>query len=244
LWGVWRLWRSKQWEALVLLIGWLVPVYLFLGGIPYQNFRFGLTLYLPLVILTGYGLSELLRLLTRPSAPSAPPLPCSPAPPHLRPAALLVITLSLLVMLAWAYPMVNSFVTAQNHSKRIAQQVEQTLPPQATLLTFGLTLTFQHYTSLNTLELFHLDETSLDELTNAHNELYLLLDLHNIETQWQGRTPQRNYQWLRENTILTEIRTFPPYTLFKVKKEKFEKGFNDYNPNFFLCVLATLRFCV
>ena len=50
-WGIWRLWRERNWGPLILLLGWGGPVYLFLAGIPYQNFRFGLTLYLPLVPL-------------------------------------------------------------------------------------------------------------------------------------------------------------------------------------------------
>jgi 4-amino-4-deoxy-L-arabinose transferase-like glycosyltransferase len=60
LWAIWRLGQTRQWGTLILLLGWAIPVYLFLAGIPYQNFRFGLTLYLPLVILTGYGLSDFL----------------------------------------------------------------------------------------------------------------------------------------------------------------------------------------
>jgi hypothetical protein len=121
-------------------------------------------------------------------------------------------------MLAWAYPMLDSFLTAQNRSKIIAAQVEQMLPPQATLITFGLTLTMQHYTGLKTLELFFLDEISLKTLSDSSDSLYLLLDLPGIETQWRGKTPQLNYQWLKENRILIKIADFPPYTLFKVDK--------------------------
>jgi 4-amino-4-deoxy-L-arabinose transferase-like glycosyltransferase len=60
LWSIWRLWQTKSWGALILLLGWAGPVYLFLAGIPFQNFRFGLSLYVPLVVLTGFGVSELL----------------------------------------------------------------------------------------------------------------------------------------------------------------------------------------
>lgn len=210
-WGLWQLWRTRQWGAIILLLGWIMPVYLFLGGIPYQNFRFGLTLYVPLVVLTGIGLSNLLNSATKKTA----------SPPHaLIPAALpiSIITLSLLGMLAWAYPMLNTFLQAQNHSKRIARQVEQSLPPQATVLAFGLTLTLQHYTQLNTLELFHQTEHSLDTLTASDTPLYLLLDLDNIQHQWPGKIPDVNYGWLESNAVLTKIGEFPPYTLFRVER--------------------------
>jgi hypothetical protein len=119
-------------------------------------------------------------------------------------------------MLAWTYPMLDSFLTTQNQSKVIARQVEQSLPSEATLVTFGLTLTFQHYTGLNPVELFYLDEISLKALTESPGPIYLLLDLNSIETQWQDKTPQINYQWLEENRTLHEIGAFPPYRLFEV----------------------------
>ena len=213
IWGLWRLWQKKQGGVIILLLGWIASVYLFLGGIPYQNFRFGVTLYVPLVILTGAGISDLIRRRATTSL-----FPRTRVPLCLRPIVLFITVLSLLGMLGWAYPMLDNFLTIQNQSKNIARQVEQSLPPEATLLTFGLTLTFQHYTKLNTLELFYFDEISLDNLTTAQNPSYLLLDLPNIETQWLGKTPQINYQWLRKNTVLTKIDTFPPYVLFKVDR--------------------------
>lgn len=206
LWGFWRLGRSKRWGEIILLSGWIAPVYLFLGGIPYQNFRFGLTLYVPLVILTAFGTSDLLS--------NRQILALSP----LRPIVLLIIGLSLLGMFGWAYPMLDSFLTTQNQSKHITHQVEQALPPKATVLTFGLTLTLQYYSQLNAQELYYFDEVSLSNLTTTQNPSYLLLDPHNIETQWLGKTPQINYQWLKENTILTEMGSFPPYVLFKVER--------------------------
>jgi 4-amino-4-deoxy-L-arabinose transferase-like glycosyltransferase len=253
LWGLWRFWQVRQWGPLILLLGWATPVYLFLGGIPYQNFRFGLSLYLPLVILTGFGLNDLLvnglgdikplqntlkgtnqesvpeytlglrygpRNTQNNPEPTSPLLPGTPAPLlfSLPTIAKVLIALSLLGTLGWAYPMLNSFLTTQNHSKSIAHQVEKALPVEATLLTFGLTLTIQHYTHLNTLELFYLDESALDMLTQTRHPIYLLLDPHNIETQWLGKTPHLNYNWLGENTVLTEIDTFPPYVLFNVDR--------------------------
>jgi hypothetical protein len=222
LWAIWRLGQTRQGAPLILLLGWAAPVYLFLAGIPFQNFRFGLTLYPPLVILTAYGVGDLLSRGAGEQGGRGESI--SPPPPHTS-APLLVlapillksaIVLSLAAMLAWTYPMLDSFLTTQNQSKVIARQVEQSLPSEATLVTFGLTLTFQHYTGLNPVELFYLDEISLKALTESPGPIYLLLDLNSIETQWQDKTPQINYQWLEENRTLHEIGAFPPYRLFEV----------------------------
>jgi hypothetical protein len=206
LWAVWRLWRVRQWGPLMLLLGWVIPAYLFLAGITLQNFRFGLILYLPLVILTGFGLDDIGKQFEQ----------RSPANRYAIPALRAIITLSLVGMLTWTYVMLDTFLTTQNQSKTIARQIEQTLPPKATLLTFGLTLTLQHYTNLNTLEIFYLDEAGLKALTESNHPVYLLLDVQSIETQWQGRSPQRNYEWLQDHTDLAQIGVFSPYLLFEV----------------------------
>jgi 4-amino-4-deoxy-L-arabinose transferase-like glycosyltransferase len=210
LWAIWRLWRTRQWGPLILLLGWAAPAYVFLAGITFQNFRFGLILYLPLVILTGLGLSDIWEQFERRRSTTRS------ANLYSIPALRAIIALCLLGMLIWAYFMLDTFLTTQNQSKIIARQIEQILPPQATLLTFGLTLTLQHYTGLNTLEFFYLDEPALKALTEAHHSFYLLLDLQSVETQWQGRSPQRNYRWLQENTKLVETGVFSPYVLFEV----------------------------
>lgn len=230
-WGLWRLWQTKNWGALILLVGWLAPAYLFLAGIPYENFRYGLLHYMPLVLLTGYGLSDIWERWPALSARLAETSrgPVSAIARALRSQVWLqaIFALSLLGMLAWAYPMVRNFVTLVNDSKALARQVEQHLPEDATLLTFGLTLTLQHYTQVNTLEIYYLDDTSLDELTRSQPSLYLLLDPQNIETQWQGKIPSLNYHWLQEHTSLTEIDTFPPFVLFEVKPVSDRIGLYD-----------------
>lgn len=212
-WGLWRLWQTRNWGALILLLGWLAPVYLFLAGIPYQNFRFGLTHYLPLVLLTAFGWSELWASWERGRSGTG----AGPVSGRLRRMLWPAVTgLCLLGMLLWAYPMLNSFLAGQNRSKEIARQAAQRLPDEATLLAFGLTLTLQHYTPANTLELFYLDERSLPALASSTGPLYLLVDPGNLESQWAGKQPFLNYRWLQEHPGLTEIERFPPYILYRV----------------------------
>ena len=61
------------------------------------------------------------------------------------------------------------------------------MQPAAQLVTFGLTLTFQHYSHLPTYEIYYLDEPALKTLASAAQPLYVLLNLDNVETQWQDR---------------------------------------------------------
>jgi 4-amino-4-deoxy-L-arabinose transferase-like glycosyltransferase len=205
LWGGWTLWQKRAWEALLLLGGWAGIVYLFLSGIPYENFRFGLTHYLPLVILAGVGV-EALR--------SEPPTRI--AHRGWERGVILVVAASLVVMALWAVRSANNFLTAQNASKETARAIAELLPVDATILAFGLTLTLEHYTDLKVVELYNLDEEGLEVATLGASPLYLLLDTENLAQQWQDRPPQINYRWLQEERRLTPVRDFPPYTLFQV----------------------------
>jgi hypothetical protein len=205
LWGGWHLWRSRSWAALLLLGGWAGIVYLFLAGIPYENFRFGLTLYLPLLLLAGVGV-EALRL--------KPPLRISRRMWGRGIYALLTVSLALMAL--WAVRSAHNFLTAQNASKQSARQVGEMLPTGATILSFGLTSTLQHYTDLQVIEFYNLDIKSLEAATATSCPFYLLIDLDNIAVQWQDRPPQVNYLWLQEHSTLTPLADFPPYTLFEV----------------------------
>ena len=205
LWGAWHLWRSRAWGALALLGGWLGVVYLFLAGIPYENFRFGLTLYLPAVLLAGVGV-ERLR--------AAPPAKIERR--MWERGVYIVVAACLLGMGLWAVRSTDRFLSAQNQSKATAQGVARLLPANASVLAFGLTLTLQHYTDLHVVEFYNLDAATLDTATTSAAPVYLLLDLGNVAQQWQERPPAINYQWLQVHRILTRVADFPPYALFQI----------------------------
>ncbi|HEY4688190.1 MAG TPA: glycosyltransferase family 39 protein [Anaerolineae bacterium] len=197
LWGIAWAWRERARWPLALLVGWSAAVYLFLAGIPYENFRFGLSLYLPLVALAGVGVSDLWQRFAR---------------RWIVPAG---VALSLVGMSVWSYSMLGEFLTTQNASKTIAYRVEQLVPQDATLISFGLTLTLQHYTRLNVVELYYQNAASLDDLTRRNPTVYVLLDVENVNGQWRGHEPGVSFDWLMAHTTMSPIATFPPYTLFK-----------------------------
>ncbi|HYF64990.1 MAG TPA: glycosyltransferase family 39 protein [Herpetosiphonaceae bacterium] len=197
LWAVWRLWRDRSAPALVLLLGWAGLVYGFLAGIPYQNFRFSLTLYPPLVLLAAAGASDLAR--------------------RVRLAGLVRagVALSLAATLAWSTRPVGRFLDVQAADKRSASLIEGRLPPGAPVVSFGLTLTLRHYTGLRIHELFYLDEAGLAGMLRCERTLYVVVDPANLAGQWRGTALQRSYDWLRANAALTALAALPPYTLFR-----------------------------
>lgn len=208
-WGVWRLFRRRLWGPLILLGGWGMATWLFLAGIPYQNFRFLLTPYPPFVLLAGYGVADLW------------PRPTAARKTRPRLVALLV-ALSILAMAAWAYRMTRDFIRIQNRDKLVAHQIAQALPPGAALLAFNLTSTLQHCTTIPTYELYYLDLPALEAFLQQHPTTFLALNPANIEQQWAAggqvnRPPARPFRWLREHSCLVETGRYPPWVLYEIR---------------------------
>ncbi|MFO7537996.1 MAG: hypothetical protein R6X32_08040 [Chloroflexota bacterium] len=183
-----------------LLIGWPLTVYLFLAGIAWQNWRFPLALFAPLPVLVGLGLNWAWERLAG--------------------RGRLLLWAYCLVALAgsglWAVRDVGNFTAWANQNRQIALEIGHQLPPQATLLAFGLTSTVDHYNDLDTRELFSLTERDLQEITRAEDPLFLLLDPDNVQRQWAGRSPGENYAWLQSHTRLTPIARYDDFVLYRV----------------------------
>jgi 4-amino-4-deoxy-L-arabinose transferase-like glycosyltransferase len=227
--GLWSL-RKRPHPQTALLLGWPLLMYIFLAGIAWQNTRFSLAYFPPLTILTALGIHTLWntdpnqflsklnnKLPNYPITQSKFKIHYSKFIIHYFPLLLsLYLILALLGSLAWAGRVIRNFTAVNNAHIAAVRWVEESVPPDATVITFGVTLTMQHRTGLDVSEIYHLNPASLDELVETRPSLYLFLDLENINGQWQELSPQQNYLWLQDNHRLTEVDHYPPFTLFQV----------------------------
>lgn len=184
-------------SAAILLLGWIAAMYLFLAGIPYENFRFSLGLFPPIAIAVGLGAGWLWnRWRTS----------------RLRRALVAWIGLALVVMLLWQprvlAPVVESKARELNTAQWLTQQGITTEP----VWTMGINGALETYTSLNVPSLW---ERSADELRSTA-PAYFLIDTQNLETQWRGRQPEALYHALRVANALQPVSTFERWTLFRI----------------------------
>ena len=110
----------------------------------------------------------------------------------------------------------QNFIARKAADLALMRAVEARLPSGARLLTFNLTLTFQHYGTVETVELFGLEPDALPTLLSDGRPTYLLLDVRNVETQWRGLPLEASYHRLRDGRGLTVLGEFDSYTLFRV----------------------------
>jgi hypothetical protein len=191
----------RQTPALAaLLIGWPLLTYLFLAGVPWQNWRFPLTFFPPLLAWVGLGFDwSWARLSGR-----------------WRPLLLAYCAAALLGSTLWAVRDVGNFASWANQNRQIAMDIGQQLPPDAILLAFGLTATVQHYTAVDTREIFSLTAEDLQEIVQEEAAVYLLINPDNVQTQWVGKSPAQNFDWLQRHTRLTPIAQYDDFVLYQI----------------------------
>jgi hypothetical protein len=205
--GAWQLRSSRAW---VLLGGWCLILYLYLAGVPYENFRFGLAFFPPLIVLAGVGLSAAYAGFARTQnsgvAASRRPGPASSlASAVSRHGASAVFAIALAASAPFVYRGLASFLSIKAGELAAARYLESKIPARSNVLTFGLTLTLQHYTNLQVEDLSELSPGTLREQVCLSTPGYVYVEPDNLESQWVGQAPDLNYRWLRDQGGLKEL---------------------------------------
>jgi 4-amino-4-deoxy-L-arabinose transferase-like glycosyltransferase len=212
--GLWATLRRRPGPLALSLVGWAAVVYAFHAGAPWQNFRFTLAYLPPLAILVAFGAAFLARRLgpgrgVRP-APGRRLAGAWPAP--------LLVGVGLCWMVVAGARLTQAFIDRKQADLETVRWVEAQLPPDARLLTFGLTATFRQYSPTETFDLFEIEPARLPDLLAHDGPTYVLLDVAGVEQQWQGRAPSANYHWLEDQRGLEPLGQRAGYTLFEVRR--------------------------
>ena len=209
--GGWAVLHRRASAPIILLLGWVAAIFVFHAGAPWQNFRFNLAHLPPLAILVAIGVQTVAGWLRRVFPVGTP---------HRAASGLLVLVVvaGMAWMAAGGWALTHSFIARKTADLATVAWVEHlTGGGNARLLTFNLTSTFRHYGHLGgTHELYGLEPPELAALVGDGEAVYLLIDVAEVEGQWQGRSPSLNYHWLREQVGLDEIGRARTYTLFRV----------------------------
>ena len=197
-----RLPLAQRWGPLLLVVGWAAIVYAFHAGAAWQNIRFLLAALPPLAICAGLGLLVAWRWLG----------------PRRRSAARLVLAwgvVGVLVMAIGGVRLVRGFIDRKDDDLALVRWLETDVPPGSQVLSFGPTLTIRHYSRLPTRDLYELEPGDLPGVLAA-GPTYMLLDVTNVEDQWQGQTPERDLRALEAGPGLAPVDERAGLHLFRV----------------------------
>lgn len=199
--GVWFLVRARRENptAAVLLLGWIGVMLLFLAGIPYENFRFALGLFVPLAAVTGVGAGW---AWSRASARWQRVLLAA------------WVAIGLAVMLYWQPRVLAPIYVIQTREREQTAWLAAQLPPGSTVWTLGLTGAVNTRTALSARDLWQVSRADILATAPA----FVFIDAPNLETQWQGLAPQRLYAELRRDPGLTERGKVMGWTLYQINR--------------------------
>jgi len=203
--GLYAAWRSRR-ATFWLLTGMALLAYVFLSGMPYQNFRFGLALYLPLLLLSGFGLEVLRRRFGRRAAYG-------------------LLLASLAVMAYGSHRTLDRFYTTQTAIKGCARELAAEVPAGAPLFSFWLTATLKHYTPHEPVEFFATTMSDVQQAVREAGAAYLVADPENLRTQWGNHTMQQTLEALQSSGAVMPLRTCTNFTLFKIENPKSKASF-------------------
>ena len=189
--------RLEIFPKTILVLGWIWGMYFFLAGIPYENFRFPLGLFVPIAVVTGIGAGWLVERWKN---------------SRRRVVLLGWIGVALLIMLAWQPRVLAPIVLSKARDLRQARWLETQLPRDAIVWTIGVNGALETYTALRVENLWN---HSANELL-ARAPAYLFIDVQNFETQWRGRQPQILFHDLRDANQLQELEQVEGWTLFRI----------------------------
>ncbi|MBV9547746.1 MAG: glycosyltransferase family 39 protein, partial [Chloroflexi bacterium] len=192
----WRTWPRK---SFLLIVGWAAIVFAFHAGAPWQNIRFALAYLPPLAILAGAGLAAAWRSLG-----------------GRRVYLAAYAAVGLLVMLVGGVRLMQGFIDRKNDDLALVSWINSQVPADAQLLSFGPTLTLQHYGAAPTLDMYEIQPTELAGVLTRPT--YVLLDESNVEQQWLGQTPDTDYRALRDGPGLALVGTRSGLSLFRVQQ--------------------------
>lgn len=199
--GIIALIYQKYWIPTLLLLSWIGLPYLFIAGVPYQNIRFSLIFFPAITLLIGISLQFIVDSSHK-----------------IRWILAIVCLIGLAHTALTGIDYAKSFVEKHQSEKAIVGWLADKVPSDATLYTFGSTLTLEHYADYNLIEIFYESPNTLNQRWFRGRADYLLLNIWQIENQWQDRDPQANYHWFRDERGLTKIDKLGNLTLFEASE--------------------------
>jgi hypothetical protein len=190
----------KYRRALLLLLSWPVILLSFDAGLSQQNPRYILAALPPIAIFAGLGPAVVWDYL----------------PALWRPVGVALAGAGLLAVAMTGLSGVGTLNRERNSDLQVAAWTAAREPAGSTTLSFGITLTLQHVTHLQVLDLSVLSEHDLSRLVARRAPIYLLVQTGVMTGQVAAQSTGINYRSLQANPGLIRLGALHGYSLMRV----------------------------
>ena len=198
--GLYLLIKRKQKSILVLLFGWIAVYYFYLSGNPFQSLRYTMSFLPAMAIVSAYGLAEIkIKGLYKN----------------------IFLYAGLILFVVYGVHHINGFANQKNTELEIVNKVSTVIPDGSTVFAFDITLAINHNTKLRADEFFNNTEEELkNKINTSKNDIYLILPVENIKSQWKGLPLEKKYEFIKSNYPLQTVTAIDKFTIFRIPLNK------------------------
>jgi 4-amino-4-deoxy-L-arabinose transferase-like glycosyltransferase len=198
--GTYLLFKRKKKNILVLLLAWIAVYYFYISGNPFQSLRYTMSFLPAMAIVSAYGLAKIkINNLYK----------------------YLFLYAGLFLFVVYGVYHISSFVEQKNAELEVVNKVSSVVPDGSVVFAFDITLAVNHYTKITAQEYFNYTEEELkNKITAAANDIYFILPLEAIKTQWKGLPLEKKYEFIKSNYPLQTVTSVNKFTILKIKKNK------------------------
>ena len=192
----------------IMLSGWLSLTFVFLVGIPYQNIRFSLAFFPPMVIVTALGWGYLWDFSGRVSK--------------------VKWLLQALLILSLTPPLQLGYQTGRNATDDLATRKAQDVgaiewvttqidEDDAVVYSLNLHLMMQVYAAdFTNRQIYYATPEILTTEFDPSQPTYLFLNNWAIRNQWQGKSPEIAVNWINAHFYMEHLGRYGNYHLWRV----------------------------
>jgi hypothetical protein len=198
--GAYLLIKKKNSKVIIFSSGWFLVYYLFFSGGAYQALRFLISFLPVMVIISSYGIAE---IKVKNSYKKTFLYAC------------------LAVFVVFILYHMKEFTVQKDKEFEVVNWVNANIPDSSTVFAFDVTLAVNHYSKIKADELFN---NKIDDLKNkidsARNNIYFILPVENIKTQWKGLPLEKKYDFITGNYPVQAIGKVNKFTILELQKKK------------------------
>lgn len=194
---------------IILMSGWVGTTFIFLVGIPYQNIRFALAFFPPLVMVSALGWGYVWQGAKR--------------LPRLKWIVLIVLIISLIKPMHISYQTgFEATETLANRKSKDLKAIEwaksQISENEPVVYSLNLHLMLVVYApDFTNRQIFYETPETLANRIDPQQPTYILLNNWSIQNQWEGKSPQIALQWLMDNFDVETIGRSGNYYLWRIQ---------------------------
>lgn len=198
LWGIVQAIRRKFTPIILFCFTWIIVYYIYFAGCPYQSIRYTLSYFPPLIVISVFGFS-MIKLNYR---------------PQIRYALIAIVLLA-----GWTYNDIGKLNEQKHKELEVVSWVNSNITGDPALYSFGITGALKHYTGKHVREFFNYNKVTLkNEIDSAGGEVYFILPVGVINTQWSARPLKELYDYLMINYKPVEKGKADVYTIFRIDR--------------------------